>query len=57
MCIQKIQNTTKSHYFTEKVGKLLVFLINFKMDPTNDTAEEAQAGGITLPGIPRTLPP
>lgn len=27
------------------------------MDPTNDTAEEAQAGGIALPSIPRTLPP
>lgn len=27
------------------------------MDHTNDTAEKAQAGGITLPGIPRTLSP
>lgn len=25
--------------------------------PTDDTAEEPQAGGVTLPSIPRTLPP
>lgn len=31
--------------------------IHFKPNPTNDTAEEAQAGGVTLPGITRTLPP
>ena len=28
-----------------------------KVDRTNDTAEEAQAGGIALPCIPSTLPP
>lgn len=45
--------------FTEGVGRLLVFFLNFnfKMAPTNDTAKEAQAGGVTLPGVPRTLPP
>lgn len=28
-----------------------------QQDPTNDTAEEAQAGGVALPCIPRALPP
>lgn len=56
-CLRTPFNSIIYDIFTEKVGRLLVFLSHFKMDHTNDTAEEAQAGGVTLPSIPRTLPP
>lgn len=53
---KKLKQITKSLFRKQSLQASYHFWFISKC-PTNDTAEEAQAGGVALPSIPRTLPP